>query len=331
MKTKYLQFLLIITTLSALLFTACSKNNNNNNNGTSTTDLQTQSDDQARVSTETDATFDDVNVAMSSSGSVAGTGVSPILHYGIAVEGGNSDTVKTTICDATVVVDSVDNPRTITINYNGSNCNLTRKREGKVVISIASGVRWSQAGAQVTVNFVNLKVTRLLDGKAITFNGTHTYTNVSGGLLISLNANSTSPITHTLTSSNMSITFDDGTQRTWSIAKQRVFSYSSGIVVTETGMHSNGNLNGIAEWGTNRFGNSFTSQIAQAIVVSQSCNWQVTSGQYVLINAGGTLTLTFGLNSTGQATGCPVSSASYYFQLVWAGSGGKTYTFIAPY
>src|SRR6185437_9812483 len=127
MKTKHLQFLFLITTTSALFFTACSKNNNNNSNGTSTTDLQTQSDDQARVSSETDATFDDVNAAMASSGSVGGSSVTPKLHYGIAVEGGSNDTVKTTICDATVVVDSVDNPRTITINYNGSNCNLTRK------------------------------------------------------------------------------------------------------------------------------------------------------------------------------------------------------------
>ena len=48
-------------------------------------------------------------------------------------------------------------------------------------------------------------------------------------------------------------------------------------------------------------------------------------------DAAGVLTLTYGLNATGTATGCPVVGSSYYFQLVWAGTGGKTYTFILPY
>jgi hypothetical protein len=331
MKTKNLHRILFATTLTGLLFAACSKSNNNNSNATSDTDLQTQSDDEARVSTETDAAFNDVNTAMSSSGDVSGASQSPNVRFGVGVTGGNADTVQTSICDATVVIDSVDNPRTITITYNGANCNLLRIRKGTVTISIPQGVQWRDQGAQVTVTFTNFVVTRILDNKTITFNGTHTYTNVSGGSLSSLNANSTTTITHTLTSSNMSITFDDGTQRTWNIARQRVFSYNSGIVVTETGMQTQGTLSGISEWGVNRYGNTFTAQIAQALVVSQSCSWQTTSGEAILTNSAGSIALTFGLNSTGQATSCPIAPALFYYQLVWSGAGGKTYTFILPY
>lgn len=331
MKTKNFRHLMMATALSGLLFAACNKSNNNSSSGTSDQDLQTQSDDEARVSTETDAAFDDVNTAMVTESTVTGASEAPALRYGVAVEGGNQDTVQTSICDAVVTVDTVDNPRTITITYDGSNCLLTRIRTGSVVISIPQGTRWSQAGATVTVTFNNLKIVRVLDGKAITLNGTHTYTNVSGGSLLSLNANSTSPIVHTITSDNMSITFDNGAQRTWNIARQRSYSYSGGIVITETGMHTADSTTGISEWGINRFGNSFQSQIAQALVVAQSCSFQMTAGQIVLTNAAGATTVTFGLNSTGQSMGCPVSPATYYFELVWEGNGGKTYTFILPY
>jgi hypothetical protein len=331
MKTKNFQRLMFATMLSGLLFAACKKSNNNSTSGTSDQDLQTQSDDETRVSTETDAAFDDVNTAMTNQAAVTGASTAPTLRYGVTVDGGNQDTVQTSICDAVVTVDTVDNPRTITITYDGSNCLLTRIRTGSVVISIPKGTRWSTAGATITVNFNNLKIVRVLDGKAITLNGTHTYTNVSGGSLLSLNANSTSPIVHTITSDNMSITFDNASQRTWSVARQRSFSYSGGIVVTETGMHTDGTTTGISEWGTNRFGNSFESQIAQALVVSQSCSWQMTAGQVVLTNAAGSTSVTFGLNSTGQPTSCPISTGTYYFELVWTGNGGKSYTFILPY
>src|SRR5580692_1709307 len=141
MKTKNLYRLLFASTLTGMLFAACSKSNNSNSSSsTSDTDLQTQSDDEARVSTETDAAFDDVNTAMTSSGSVSGASQNPVVRYGVGVTGGSADTVQTSICDATVVIDSVDNPRTITITYNGLNCNLLRTRTGTITISIAQGV-----------------------------------------------------------------------------------------------------------------------------------------------------------------------------------------------
>jgi hypothetical protein len=323
-----IQSFLIATTLSVVLF-ACRKSTNDTNNTPSNSDLQTQSDDQSRVSNETDAAFNDVSTAMTSQFTVTGSSAG---RFGVTVDGGNQDTVKSYICDATVTIDTIDNPRTITITYNGTNCNLTRTRTGKVVVSWTPGVAWRTAGAVVTVNFDSLKITRLSDAKSITLNGTHTYTNVSGGSLLSLTSNAATPITHTIMSTNMSVTFDNGTQRVWSVARQRVFSYNNGLVITTTGLHTSGTLQGISEWGTNRFGNSFTTQIVTPLVIS-NCNnfFQVTSGSVDLTNAAGSTMITFGLDSTGAVTGCPVGSASYYFKLVWTGNGGKTYTFILPY
>lgn len=332
MKATNLYRFFFATTLCGLLFTACKKSSSSSSNDASQTDLQTQSDDQSRVSSETDAAFDDVTTAMTGESTITGSSVNPSLRYGVETDGGHQDTVKNSyICNATVTFDTVDNPHTITITYNGKTSDSLRTRTGSIVISWQAGTHWTTAGDSVTVQFENLAITRLRDNKTITFNGTHIYTNVSGGSLLGLALGQPTQITHTITSNNMSITFDDGSQRTWSFARQRVFTYNGGLVITESGFHTDGTMTNISEWGTNRYGNSFTAQIATPIVVSSSCSWQASAGVYVLTNNAGVLTLTFGLNSAGQATGCPVSPSVYYFQLVWAGSGGKTYTFVLPY
>lgn len=329
MKTKNLRRLLFATTLCGLLFTACKKSNSSSNSGTSTDEVKTQADDEARVSNETDAAFNDVSTAMTNQASITGSSQSRDLRSGIVMDG-HQDTLKgSLICNAVVSIDTIDNPHTITITYTGKTPDSLRSRAGTIVISWQAGAHWTTAGTQVTVQFQNLKITRLLDNKSIIFNGTHTYTNVSGGSLTSLTSNSASPITHTITSDNMTITFDDGSQRSWSFARVRVFSYNNGLVIAESGNHTSGSMQNISEWGTNRYGNPFTAQIPTPLTVTQSCGWQVTSGVYILTNNAGTLTLTFGLDSAGQpTTGCALL---YYFTLNWAASGGKDYTFTLPY
>jgi len=41
-----------------------------------------------------------------------------------------------------------------------------------IVLSMAQGVRWRDAGAQLNISFQNFKITRLSDNKSITINGT---------------------------------------------------------------------------------------------------------------------------------------------------------------
>ena len=322
--------LLLIAVSASVLF-ACKKSSVDSNSTTmSNSDLQTQSDDQARVSTESDAAFDDVNTVMNSQASVTGSSATPTVRYGVTTEGG-PDTVKNSpICDAIVTIDTTSDPRVLTIIYNGGGCGFNRKRTGTVTISIPAGKRWRDAGTQVTVTF-NLTITRVSDGKSIKLTGTHIYTDVTGGNIFALSANTPGPIVHTVTSNNMVITFDNGAQRTWNVARSRSYSYSSGLVITLTGTHTDGSVTGISEWGTNRFGNSFTTAITQPLVVQQSCSWQLTSGQQTLNNAAGNTSITFGLDATGAATGCPVQGGFYYFKLVYTSNANKTYTFILPY
>jgi hypothetical protein len=330
MKTATLYRFFFIIAVTGVL-ASCKKNNSSSNNGSSNTDQQTTSDDATRVSTETDAAFDDVNTAMVTNYSVTGAALGRELMQRVIDGPGSTD--STAICDALITLDTANGNRQITITYNGTNCALNRTRKGSITISWPIGQLWRDSGAVVTVTFNSLVITRLLDNKTITLNGTHTYTNVSGGSLIDLpNAAAGSSITHTITSNNMQITFDNGTQRTWSVDRQRVFTYNGGFIITTSGQYTSGSTSGISEWGTDRFGNAFTVDIIQPRVITQACSWQMTAGEVALSNTAGVTTVTYGLNASGTATSCPVGAGTYYFELSFkAAANGKTYTFILPY
>lgn len=328
MKTATIHRFLIVIAFTGIL-ASCNKSNSSNN-GTSNTDLQTNSDDQTRVSTETDAAIDDVNTAMTVQYNVTGAATGRQLMQRIIDGPGSGD--STAICDAVISVDTSGSTDMITITYNGTNCALSRTRTGSVTISWTKGQIWQNAGSVVTVQFNNLTITRVRDNKTITLNGTHTYTNVSGGSLITLPNNPGSSVTHTITSDNMQISFDNGSKRSWSVARQRVFTYNGGYIITTSGTHTDGATSGISEWGTDRFGRAFEVVIVDPRVISQSCSWQMTTGTVAFINTLGTTTITYGLDAAGTSTSCPVGGATYYFELSWTGAAqGKTYSVILPY
>lgn len=308
MKARFLSLSAAIFSLS-LIFTACQKDTVTATDYT--TETTTHSDDQSRFSNEIDGVANDADAAVEATSGFTG----------------RIESIQS-ICDATIAVDTLSNPRTITITYNGTNCLGNRTRTGVVVISMAQGVRWRNAGAILNVSFQNLRITRLSDNKSITINGTQTYTNVTGGLLINLPT--LTSITHTITSSNMSVTFDNGQQRTWQVARQRVFTYNNGIVITTTGTHSEGGVTGIAEWGTNRFGNAFTSRITQPLIIRQDCAFRLVSGKVAHSTALFNATVTFGLDAAGNATSCP-GTGSYYLKIEWTGPSGIPRAAILPY
>ena len=309
MKKTTLSYLLFVSILM-IGFASCQKDKGKDNTND---EMATHSDDQNQFSSEIDGVANDADLVIESNAGLTG-------RY----EG-----VQGTICDATVVTNLATNPMTITITYDGSVCvGAWHKRQGVVVISMAQGVQWKNAGAAVTVTFQNLKITRLVDNKSITINGAQTYTNVSGGLLVNL-PNLTN-ITHAITSDGLSITFGNGSQRSWNVAKQRVFTYNNGVVITTTGTHTDGNNTGIAEWGTNRFGVAFATAVTEPLVVKQDCSFRLTSGKVKHTVGQSSAVATFGLNATGEPTSCP-GLGVYYFKLVLTGPNGNSITVILPY
>ena len=332
MKTKLFSSLTAAIAVAGLIV-ACNKSNStgssSTSSGTSATQVQTESDDETQVSNEMDAATNDANNSLNASNSFSGGAAITGYSSGVVTDGGPGSPIiiDYSICDATVTTDTADGLRQIVITYNGANCWGNRTRTGVIVISIPVGVRWRDTGAVVTVSIQNLKITRIRDNKTITLNGAYTYTNVSGGLLRDLATLGT--ITHTIAADSVTIQFADSATRTWSVSKQRVFTYNDGVVITTTGTHSDGTNSDVAIWGTNRYGNAFESLISQPKVIEQSCDYRLTSGQNVIIRPAVTISVTYGLDVNGDPTGCP-GSGTYYYKAVWT-INGKTYTFIAPY
>ncbi len=322
MKTRFFLSLAVIVTLS-LFFVSCTKESGSGSTETDyTTESTVHTDDQSRFSGEIDGVANDADLALEVTTGFAG-------RPGTTEDGGAvTNDLNNIICDASVAIDTLSSPRKITITYNGNNCLGTRTRTGVVVISMEPATRWKNAGAVLNVTFQNLKITRLIDNKSITINGTQSYTNVNGGLLINLPT--LGSVTHAITSDNMSVTFDDNTQRTWKVARKRVFTYDNGIVIKTTGTHTEGNVSTITEWGTNRFGNAFTTAILEPLTIRQSCNLRLTSGKIEHKTSLYTAAVTFGLDASGNATACP-GIGNYFLKLVWTGPLGNSHTSIHPY
>jgi hypothetical protein len=300
----------LMSVLALTLFTtfiACKKDSSQQQE--TNPELTVHAEDQSRISGEMDAVDLDLNYALEKNSSFSGR-----------MQGDS-------ICAATVAYDTLNSTKKITITYNGADCGGLRSRTGSIIISMPGGIHWKDVGAQLSVTYQNFKVTRLSDNKSITINGTHTLTNVEGGLLRDLLQRPS--IVHTISSSNMSITFDDGTQRTWQVARKRVYTLANGGSITITGTHTDGTQTNIAEWGTDRFGHPFATSITKPLVISANCQFRLTSGEVQHNRMASTATVTFGLDKNGDPTSCP--SGNYYFKLIWTGPRGTTQTYIAPY
>lgn len=295
----------------ATTFTACKKDNTPPTDATP--EIQAHAEDQNRISANLDDVMNEVNGALET-----------IPTFSGRVQSGQNTNSP---CNVTAVADTSNNTWKITLTYNGNDCAGTHFRTGTVIVSTPAGTRWKNAGAAVTVTLQNFKVKRLSDNKSITLNGSQTFTNVSGGLVINLA--SVQNITHTIVSNNMSVTFDDNTQRTWNVARKRMFTYENGVVMAIHGIGTNGAITNAAEWGMNRFGHAFTTSITQPLVFRQDCNGRLTAGE-IKHQGFATATATFGLDKNGAPTSCP-GAAAYYYKLTWTGPGGNSVSAILPY
>lgn len=325
MKTTSLIRTGLVALSFSLIMVACKKDNAASATTTpATADLQTSTDDQTLASNENEAVSNDASASLETNGSYARIFADPNASAASMRVDGNSP-----VCDATLTYDTSGATKTLTITYNGSNCAGNRTRTGTVVISEAKEVHWKNAGAVVTISIQNLKITRVRDGKSIVVNGTKKITNTSGGLLVNLGTSG--PVVHDI-SDSLSVTFDNGTSRTWNVSKHRVFSYDNGIKITTTGTHSDGTNSDIAEWGTNRFGVTFSSRITAPKIISQACDFRLISGQNTFTRGDKFLAVvTYGLDANGNpVTACP--SGNFYAKVDWTYlPTGKTGSFLFQY
>lgn len=233
-------------------------------------------------------------------------------------------------CNATV--DSlaiVNDTISIYITYNGLTCDKKRNRTGKIEIKTKVGTRWDDAGAAVICKYIDFTVTRVLTGNSVKLNGSKTLVNVNGGHRWQLGTKITSYVERI--SGSMQASFDNGTSRTWNVARQITYTGTAGqYIMTIDGFGASANYQNLVVWGTSRQGEEFFTQITQSIVCRQACGWDPISGIKIHQIPSGekSATIAFGYDSNNQpiaGENCPERyrvdwqrnnrSGTSYFQL----------------
>lgn len=309
---------LFVTLSFVLALTACKKDKEA---GPSQEEINllvaAQADDEAQVSAEMDAAIVDASFFLEN-------------YHNFS---GNASVLDQPICDATIETDYESDPKTLTITYNGEGCSSKKTRTGKVIVSMPQNKYWIEAGTAVTITYENFKVLRTADQKSITLNGSKTYTNITGGLTYDLLYQQADTINHSLSSNDISVKINDLNARQWSIARGYELTYNptlQDIRVAITGLHTEGSVGKIAEWGINRFGDSFITTIDVPVVLSFQCDKRVISGEVTHKTTAYTATATFGLSSSGQpVSSCP--EGNYYCNVEWVGLNNKPFNTIFPY
>lgn len=294
--------LLLIAAL-AVLASGCKKDETTNNGNKDTASLQQLTKDENEVSTISDEAGNDANAALS---------------------GGNNGLKYNGPWLCNVTIDSLllaNDTIVLYLTYNGLNCNGTLDRHGKQEVRRKASTFWGQAGTVVISKLIDFQVTRVATGKSMTLNGTRQMENVSGGVMWQL-GNGLTSIVHRM-SGSMQATFDDGTTRTWNIARQIVFTGNIGgtLVRTTDGFGSAEGYDNLSTWGTTRNGEQFYTQITQSVVHKQACQWKPCSGMvyHQVPSDNKTALVTFGYDDNNQPiTGddCPTR-----YRIDWAKNG----------
>jgi len=182
------------------------------------------------------------------------------------------------------------------------------------------------------VSYNNYKVIRNSDSKSIIFNGTKTYTSVYGRLIYQLTTATSDSIVHRITASNLSITFDDGKVRTWSVARRQVWTMpTSGVYQIKVfGEGTVSGDNNIVVWGTTRAGEAFRVQLAAPLTANSSCGWfRPTGGVRTIKGIAAQLSLILGVDATvvhAQVGAYDGSNCSSFwgYTLTWTGPKGNS-------
>ena len=308
MKKKLVLPLIALSVAALFTIGGCKKSTNNETDYSS--DFTIQTDEQTFVSSEDDLASNDANAVVEEDTEFAGGRT------------GNP------ICGATITRSTTNTSKVLTIAYNGQNCNLGRLRTGEIILTMPKQNRWKDAGSQISLTYKNFKIVRTSDNKSIVLNGTKTITNVTGGEIRNIPLLRT--ITHTITSNAITITFSDSTRREWQIAKERVFTFNNGLIISTGGTYNNGTVSNISEWGINRLGKQFITQITEPLVIRQDCAFRLVSGKIQYSNMERPITITFGLNANGVATSCP-ATGSYFYKIEWTGILNGAHSIIRSY
>jgi hypothetical protein len=307
----------ILVILLGLIFTGCTKKSPDNQTPGDSSSLQQLSGDETNVENNSDEAINDANAVLSPQVLLKSSKGLP--------------------CNATIDSTPVHNDTiTIHITYHGLTCNYKKSITGTIEIIKNVNTRWIEKGATVYVKFIDYKVTRTETNKSVTFNGTKTFVNVSGGLIWQL-GDKIQTLVHKVTGS-LQVTFDDNSTKTWNISKRRTLTQvvsgsNTRLLLTIDGLGSADGYDYLVIWGTNRNNEKFYTQITQSVISKELCGWDPCCGiQVFQIPASHkSATITYGYDSSNNQLPCASDVCPSQYKVDWTvGNSSGTFYLQLP-
>lgn len=250
MKRKFLIFVTTAVSVSALVLSSCTKSSDAVPAEDAELVLATSDSDE---NNDVENVLNDAMEKISSDGSLLRT--------------------ETDDCGGTLVKDGTTN-RKYKISYNGT-C-FERTKSGDITIELTKGTNFKEAGAEWTINYINVAINNSTKNRKLVLNGTQYVTNVSGGNKNGLTAAGVSLIHKT--TGTMTTSLNDTSTRTLNISRTNTWTNASVTISTENEVDGYKNL---VRWGKNKRGFMFYTQITTPIVFNKECGKKPVSGTRV--------------------------------------------------
>lgn len=302
----------MLIAVAALTLNSCKKENG--------TDDSQSAKDATAMSNALNATSNDADLAAGQVSGISGK-TNGAIHLGA-------------LCNSAVISDTSSTNKEITINYTGGfSCNGVIET-GTVTVQLTSGNYWRDTGAVLTVTITNLQFVDVATGGTYTLSGAYTITNVNGGLLYDMFVNGASgPIIRrhqTIASQPMTITFANGSARTWTFDRTRTFSTYNGLINVSLSTQA---VNGVSMSGTNRYGENFEDILSSPIQATNNtgCLWKPWTGTWDHMIGNRTATIQFGTDINGNPVGTEGNCVNGEGYFITYSNGKRTLTRFVEY
>ncbi|WP_317896912.1 hypothetical protein [Aurantibacillus circumpalustris] len=301
MEKFYLRIVLICIPL--LLFTlACKKKKAfDEENGQAAEDVR-------RSQEQNDEAVSDVNIAIMEQS---------LLRGGVS----STTSTKTELCG--LDIDSLEiYSGILQLKYNGTVCKGLKKT-GTIRITLLDYPikKWKNQECRIQLEFINYKVSHN-DGRTVQFDGAASLTNQTGNTWYEMKYLNASNLIQIQTASGVKVTIDESNTAIFNINRSLTFNYNSVGKFTSCkieGLGVSNGINNLENWGQNRDGNNYTSQVNVPIVWKSTCGSVSPSEGEVSIKVDEkdfAMICNYGVNSEGlnsTASDCP-----YGWKVSWS-------------
>jgi len=296
--------------IAGLCFTACNKKDNTEPEEPAivTEDGQTAIDNRSAQS-ENDIAINDISTEVANNSflhgkSASGTNALPSsIDYTVDTTGAYTGTIK--------------------INYTGATVN-NRKRTGAIKLAIQNypSKKWKDAGCILKVDYLNYKITRPSDGKNIKINGTQNITNESGGSWWELLITKTqSGLITSVAGSYLYVTFDSTKTAVYNINRRFTYTTPGNVLNCQCeGMGSYNGINHLENYGANRDGIIFTSQVINPVIWNWTCGSTAPIKGEMSVKANDrdfTVKVLFGVDANGNPVNVLPNNCPYGWKVEW--------------